>query len=428
MQIRKEQINPTKLKVTIAASEAELNDVKQQVLAKLGRNVKVPGFRAGKAPQHLIEKQIDQSLFQTEFLEQAVNELYVEAVRREHIRVVAPPEIQISKFVPFDNLEFIAEVEAVGDIKLADYKKLKLAPKAIGSVTAKEVNDVIDTLRSRAGVKESVTRASREGDQVTINFTGTDAKTGEPIQGADGKDYPLVLGSNTFIPGFETNLIGGKAGEEKTFGITFPKDYGVKALQQKKATFKVTVTKVEEIIAPKLDDAFAGTVGPFKTVAELKADVKKQLQLEKQQRADVEYQNELLENIAGKSTVDIPDALIDDEVDRTEDEEKRNLAYRGQTWQEHLDDEGVTAEEHREQKRPAAEIRVKTGLILGEIADIENVTITPEELEVRVQLLKGQYPDPAMQAELDKPENRRDILSRMMTEKTIDLLRSYAVK
>jgi len=426
MQITQEQLSPTKVKLTITADHIALAPVKQQVVTQLGKNAKVPGFRSGRAPEHLLEKQLDQSLLQTEFLEQAVNLLYVEATRNKQLRPVAQPNIQISKFVPFDTLEFTAEVEVVGEITLAEYKKIKLAAKTVATVTAKEVNDVVDTLLARAGEKKAVNRAGKLGDQTTIDFTGTDAKTGEPIQGADGKDYPLVLGSNSFIPGFETNLFGLKAGAEKTFDVTFPKDYGVAALRAKKASFKVRVVSVEEIIKPKLDDVFAATVGPFKTVAELTADIKKQLLAEKQQRADVEYQNELLEKIADKSTVAIPDSLIDEEVDRIEDEEKRNLAYRGQTWQEHLEDEGVTAEAHHAQKRPGAEVRVKTGLLLGEIAEREGVTITPEELEIRVQLLKGQYPDPSMQAELDKPENRRDITSRLLTEKTLDLLKSYA--
>ncbi len=428
MQTQKEELEPTKVKLTVSADQSELDTVKQHVLNDLSGNVKVPGFRAGKAPDNLIEKQVDQSVLQTRFLEHAVNDLYVESVRRQGLRPVAQPDIQISKFVPYSTLEFTATVEVVGDIKMTDYKKIKLTAKPVGAVTAKEVNDVIDTLKARAGEKQPVERASKTGDQVTIDFTGTDAKTGEPIQGADGKAYPLIIGSNTFIPGFEPKLVGLKAGEEKTFDITFPKDYGVKALQGKKASFAITVIKVEAVVEPKLDDTFAAQVGPFKTVAELKADVKKQLKAEKQQRADAEYQNELLDTIAAKSTVAIPASLIDEEIDRMEEDEKRDLAYRGQTWQEHLDAEGLTAEVHREKKRPNAELRVKTGLLLGEIAEQEHITITPEELEVRVQLLKGQYPDPAMQAELDKPENRRDIMNRMLTEKTLDLLKSSAAK
>jgi trigger factor len=178
----------------------------------------------------------------------------------------------------------------------------------------------------------------------------------------------------------------------------------------------------------KLDDAFAASIGPFKTLAELKADIKKQLKAEKQQEADRAYDNDLLQKIAEKSTVAIPKALVDEEIARIEEEEKRNIVYRGQTWQEHLDAEKLTAEEHSEKQRPTAELRVKAGLVLGQIAEAEKITVSPEDLEVRVQLLKGQYPDEAMQAELDKPENRRDVLSRLLTEKTLEKLRSYAIR
>jgi len=427
MQITKETIDPNRLRLDITADQASLDGAKRQVLGQLGGELKVAGFRAGKAPAHLVEKQLDQRLLQSEFLEQAVNRLYSDAVRQEKLRPVTQPQVSISKFVPFTTLEFTAEVEVIGDIKLADYKSIKLAPKAV-SVTAKDVNEVLENLRRRAATKTDVQRAAKAGDEVTIDFAGTDAETKAPIEGADGKDYPLLLGSQAFIPGFEEELIGLKAAAKKTFELTFPKDYAAQALQNRRVTFKVTVTKVQELALAKLDDAFAASVGPFKTLAELKADVKKQLTAERRRESQQAYDNELLEKIAAKSTVAIPKTLVDEELNNLEEEEKRNVVYRGQTWQEHLDAEGLTADAHREQKRPSAEMRIKAGLILGEIAEREHVNVTPEELEIRLQLLKGQYTDPAMQAELDKPENQRDIRGRMLTEKTLDKLRAYATQ
>lgn len=414
-------------KLTVKADQAELDAARQAVLGRLKADVKVPGFRPGKAPANLIEKNVDQAALQSEFMEQAVNQLYVAAVKQEKLRPVAQPKIEVTKFVPFTTLEFTAEVEAVGDIKLPNYKLIKLDAKK-AEVTAKDVTTVLDNLRQRGATKDDVQRAAKAGDEVVIDFKGTDAATKKPIEGTDGSEYPLVLGSNSFIPGFEDELIGLKPGGKKTFDITFPKDYGAEALQSRKVTFAVSVTKVRELKAAKLDDAFASSVGPFKTLAELKADIKKQLKVEKQQEADRSFDNELLEKIAAKTAVDIPKTLIEEEIDRMEEEEKRNIVYRGQTWQEHLDSEGLTAEAHREKQREGATLRVKAGLILGAISDKENITVTPEELEIRIQLLKGQYPDPSMQAELDKPENRQDILSRLMTEKTLDKLRSYATK
>ena len=224
------------------ADQALLDSTKQAVLASLSANVKVPGFRPGKAPANLVEKHLDQAALQSEFLDQAINKLYVDAVAQEKLRPVAQPKIEVSKFVPFTTLEFTAEVEAVGDIKLPNYKLIKLAAKK-PVVTAKDVSGVLENLRQRGATKEEVKRAAKSGDEVIIDFKGTDAKTKKPIDGADGNEYPLVLGSNSFIPGFEDELIGLKAGGKKTFNLTFPKDYGAKALQNRQVTFAVNVTK-----------------------------------------------------------------------------------------------------------------------------------------------------------------------------------------
>ena len=427
MQISRQQLEPTKIKLTIEADQAALDQVKQSVLARLSKNVRVPGFRLGKAPAHLTEKQLDPTILQSEFLDEAVNQFYVHAADSENLRPVGQPQIRITKFVPFTAMEFTAEVEVVGEIKLSDYKKVKLAAKTV-EVKPDEIKTVIDNLRQRAAEKHEVARAAKDGDEVTINFKGVDAKSKQPIDGADGTAYPLVIGSQRFIPGFEEQLVGLMPGNQKTFDITFPKDYNVADLQNRKVNFDVTVIKIEELKLPMADDNFAATVGNFKTISELKADIKKQLKAEKQQEADRAYDNELLKKISEKSDVAIPKALIDEEIDRLEEEEKRNLVYQGQTWEEHLKAEGVSAEDHRERQREPATARVKAGLILGEISQKENIKVSPEELEIRIQLLKGQYTDPATQAELDKPENRRDILSRMMTELTLDKLRSAASK
>jgi trigger factor len=427
MQVTKSQIDPTTVKLTVAADQGMLDSTKQHVLADLSRDVKVPGFRPGKAPANLIEKQIDQSVLQAQFLDHAINQLYIDAAQQENLRPVAQPEISVTKFVPFTTLEFTAQVAVVGDIKLPDYTKIKVAALKV-EVTDKDVDEVLENLRKRDAQKKAVDRAAKTGDELVIDFVGTDAKTDEPIAGGEGKDYPLALGSNTFIPGFEDELIGAKPGAITKFTLTFPKDYGAEELQNRKVTFAVTVHKVNELQLPKLDDAFAATVGPFKSVSELKADIKKQLTSEKNQEAQRAADNELLEKIAAKTAVAIPENLINDEMNRMEEEEKRNIAYRGQTWQEHLAAEGLTAEQHLEKQRPGAELRIKGGLILGEVADKENITVTPEELEIRIMLLKNQYTDDTMQAELDKPENRRDINNRLLTEKTLDKLRSYAQK
>ena len=426
MQVKRTHSSDTDVTLTVVATQAELNGIKQHVLGHFRNRVKIAGFREGKAPLDLVEKNIDDATFQSEFLEEAINQLYVQAIQSEKLRPVTNPEVNITKFVPFTTLEFDAKLGVISDVKIPDYKKFKKTKTEV-KVTTDEVKDVLKNLQTRAAERKDVDRVAKNGDQVTIDFAGKDAK-GQAVEGTDGKDYPLLLGSNSFIPGFEEGVVGMKATETKDLPLTFPKDYHAPALAGKKVTFTVTLTKVQEMIEPKLDDAFAATVGPFNTIDELKADVKRQLQAERQNETERQFENELIGELADQTKVALPKAVVDEQIDKIEEQERQNLVYRGQTWEEHLKEEGVTAEEHREKKRPEAERGIRASLLLSEIAQVEGLEVTPEELEVRMQLLKGQYPDEGMQAELDKPENRRDIASRMLTEKTIAKLTDYATK
>lgn len=427
MQITTKKLSPTKIELTLVADEAELAAAKAETLKELGKDVSLSGFRKGHAPLHLVEKSVDQNLLQSQFLDKLLNMLYGQALVQEQIRAVDQPEVNVTKFVPFTEVEMKATVEAVGEVKLGDYKKMK-AEKKLEKTTDKDVEAVVNDLLARDAEKKEVKAAAKDGDEVTIDFTGVDTKTKEAIAGADGKDFPLVLGSNTFIPGFEPELVGLKAGDEKTFDVTFPADYGAPALQNKKVTFTVTAKVVKQVVKPALDDKFAAKVGPFKTVDELKADIRTQLEAEKDTQAQRQMENDLLQAVADKAKAEIPDSLVEAEVERMETEEKRNLMYRGQTWQEHLEAEGKTEEEHHEGLKKDAEQRVKIGLVLGEVAQQEGIDVTDEELHARIAELKKQYNDAQMQAELDKPENHRDIASRILTEKTIAKLVDYATK
>jgi trigger factor len=424
MQTNVTHPQPTEAVLTVIATTDELTSIKKHVLDHFQDKVKVPGFRAGHVPADVLEKHVDSNALSSEFLEHAMEQLYPQAVKAKQLRVVDRPKIELIKYVPFTELEFKATVPVIGNVKLAEYKKIKLAKPQV-KLTAKDVDEVLESLRGQLSDKKDVDRAAKPDDTVYIDFKGVDAK-GEPINGADGSDYPLTLGSNTFIPGFEDNVIGLKAGDEKTFTLTFPKDYGVKALASKKVTFTVNVTKVQEATKPKLDDAFAAKVGPFKSLADLKADIKTQVTAERQQQADRDYESELVRKISDKSTVEIPAILVDEQIQRIEQSERQNLVYRGQTWEEHLKEEGVTEAEHREQKRPEAESRVKASIVLAEIADAEGLDVEPEELEARINQYKAQYQDIKMREELDKPENRQDIASRILTEKTVAKLTEYA--
>ncbi len=424
MQITRTDKAATQLSLLISADASDLTPIKNHVLGHFASSVKVPGFREGTAPAALVEKHVDQRALADEFIEHALNQLYTQAVDQEKLRPASKPEVKVKKFVPFTLLEFEVEVEIIGPIKLPDYKKIKLA-KELALVIAADVNNVIKALQQRMAERQEVDRPAAASDELIIDFTGKDKK-GKSVPGADGKDYPLLLGSSTFIPGFEDKLVGAKAEDQKKFTIIFPDDYGAAALRGQPVTFSVEVKKVNKVIEPKVDDAFAAKAGPVKTVAELKVDIKKQLQAEKEISADRQYENELVKKIVDKSEVDVPSSLVDEQIMQAEENEKRDLLARGQTWQEHLTAEGITEKQHRERQLPDAQFRVKASLVLSEVAEKEDIFVTPEELEIRVQILKGQYQDPGMQVELDKPENQRGIAAQLMTEKTVAKLVDYA--
>lgn len=426
MQVKKTENNPHLVTLEVSAYEPDLTPIKNHVLGHFRTKVKVPGFRPGKAPRHLLEKHVDRNALIDEFLEHAINDLFSRALDETGVRPLSQPKIQLKSFVPFSDLSFEASVETIGPVVVPDYKKIKLPKKKV-TVTAKDVNEVIKSLQKQLADKKEVKRAAKTGDEVLIDFKGTD-KSGKAISGADAEDYPLLLGSGTFIPGFEEHLIGMEPGQEKSFDIKFPDNYAAQALKGKKVNFAVTLKRVNELREPEVDDSFASKVGPFKRVDELKKDIKKQILTERQSQADTEYENELLKTIVTKTKADIPEGLINDQIDRMEQAEKQNLMQKGQTWKEHLEEEGITEDQHRERHRPDAIERIKGGLALGEIAEKEKVEITPEELETRIQLLKNQYQDPKMQAELDKPESRRDIANRLLTQKTVQKLVEYASK
>lgn len=425
MQVKSTFESKTQAVVTIIPSPDELKAIKDHTLAHFQAKAKLPGFRVGKAPLEIVEKNVDQNALQTEFLEEAVNQLYMQAIDSEKLRPVSNPEINIKKFVPFTMLEIEAKVPVIGELKLADYKKLQKKRPEI-KVTADDVAEMVKTLQQRMAEKKEVKRAAKNGDELSIDFRGTDAK-GQPVNGADGKDYPLLLGSGTFIPGFEDNLIGLSAGQSKKFTLTFPKDYGVAALANKKVIFEVKVLKVLELVPPKADDEFAAKAGPFKTLQELKDDIKKQLTVERERQAGLNYESELVRELTLKSNIEAPDVLVEGQVERMVTELKQNLVYRGQTYEEYLASEGKTDEQYRKEILwPQAEERVKGSLVLLEVAEMEKLEVTPEELEIRMQTLKSQYQDAAMQAELDKPETRREIAMRMLSEKTVAQLAQYA--
>lgn len=423
MNIQVDRKENTLAIINIAANAEELAKIKTKVLKKLAGRVKVTGFRDGKVPLEMVEKNIDQQTLQSEFIDEAVNTLYIGALKSEKIRPVAQPKVELKKFVPFTVFEVELEMAVVGELKLPNYKKFTTKRKEV-KVTKKDIDSVLSNLQKRAAEKSEVKRAAKNGDEAVIDFKGTDAK-GEPISGADGNEYPLELGSGSFIPGFEDNVVGMKAGDKKEFKVTFPKDYGAKSLQNAKVTFAVTLKKVNAVLEPKQDDTFAAAIGPFKNMVDLTADIKKQLEVEQSQRVERDFESDIINELCEKTKVEIPDELIKEQEQLILQEIRQNVVQKGMTFDEFLKNQGVDEKKYMSSEvTPEAIRRVKAGLLLSEIADVEGIDVTPEELEIRIQQLKGQYQDKKMHEQIDLPESRREINARLRSEKVILFLKT----
>lgn len=410
--------------MTIIPSAEELAALKGRVLGDFQAKVKIAGFRPGRAPLELVERSVDPTALQTEFLETAISQLYPQAVAAEKLRPVDHPEIAVKRFVPFVELELEAKVTVIGEIKLGDYKSLKAKLQPV-SVTAEEVDAVVRSIQEQLAETTPVERAARLGDRVEVDFKGVDA-SGQPVNGAEGKGFPIVLGSNRFIPGFEGNLVGLKTGQCKSFDIRFPKDYGLAALAGKKVTFTVTIAKVWQVKLPPLDDKLAAQAGPFATLKKLKADIERQLTAEKERQAALDHESRLARELISKSQIEPPDILIEDQLERLLADLKRNLTYRSQTYREFLKSQKKTDEQYRQEVlRPQASEMVKGSLALMEVAEREKIEVTPEELSGRLRQLKEQYQDAHMRAELDKPEAKRAVASRLLSEKAVARIVEY---
>ena len=425
MKVTVTKQSDTKADISVVASKEDLEKARMRALKNLQPNVSADGFRKGKVPLNLVDKNVDPKAVNTEALDEAVNSMLIEAIQQEKLRVLDKPTVEVTKFVPDQELEFKAIVETMAPVKLGDYKELKKKLEKV-AVKKEDIQEVIDNLRLRVAEKKEVDRASKNDDEVWIDFEGFD-KDGKEVAGAKGTDYPLRLGSDTFIPGFEENLEGVKKGDEKEFTLTFPKDYGHKPLANQKVTFKVKVRVVKEVVLPELNNELAGKIGPFKSVSELEEDIKMQLQQQKMNEAQAKLQDELIGDLLDQSTIVAPESFLADQQLHILEDFKQNLTYRGITMKEFLDQSGMTEEEYIEKEvKPQAERRVKIGILLSEVASEEGIDATEEEIDRHIQLAAGQMQSQPGAFDPQNPDLRRDVANRLITQKTLDKLTEYA--
>ncbi len=422
MQVNTESTASTSTTLIVSVDEAEMSKTKEKIGKKLTAKVKLPGFRQGKAPLHLAVKEISQQSLYEAFLTDFVPRATRQALDLKEIKPIISPEVSVTKFVPFKDLEITIKAEHMGQIQLADYRQMSEKMPEI-KVSAKEAEKILERVRLDFATYKEVVCSSRLKDQVWIDFEGLDQE-GKPVGGASSQDYPLILGSQSFIPGFEDELVGCKKGQSKDFKLRFPKDYAAANLANQEVNFNVLVKKVEEVDLPALDDALAAKVGPFKTLAELKKFVRKQILADKKKRAKSIIQGQIVAKLAAQSVIEIPESLIELEISRLNTEHADYLKENQLSLEGWLKDMKLDQKGHEEKLKLVALNRIKGGVVLREFAHKEKIAVSQAEIDQSFaqRQQSGDSLDPRQTLEL-----KQDIHAHLLTQKALEKLAEIMV-
>ena len=381
-----EKIEKSRVALTIEVSAAEFEAAIEKAYVKMRKNINIQGFRPGKAPRKMIEKMYGVEVFFEEAINIAFPEAYEAALKEKELQVVGYPEVDMLGECTVEGFTFTAIVPVYPEVTLGEYKGLS-AVKSEPKVTEEDVADRLNSIAERQTRLVSVDREAKLGDTAVIDFEGF--LEGVPFEGGKGENHSLELGSGQFVPGFEEQVIGMKAGEEKDLDITFPEQY-TPELAGKAVVFKVKVNEVKEKEIPVLDDEFAKDVSEFDTLDELKADLEKKIAEEQEKAAQQAFQDALMEQVAENLTVEIPDAMIETQAKQFIDNFKMQLAQQGIPYDEYLKMTGTEeASLLAEAKEPAMR-QVRMDLAMAAIIKAENITASDEEVEAEYQHMAEQ--------------------------------------
>lgn len=382
MKTTMEKIDNHTVVLEIEVPAEELTKGVDRAYQSLAAKVNIPGFRKGKAPRNILEKRIGKEAILDEAFELIATPAYNKALDEHNVEPVSRPAIEIVTLETGKAVVFKAKVTVKPEVTLGQYKGLEIS-KTAPAVEESEVEKQIDSMRERQSKMVVVEEAVlADGDFAIIDFEGF--VDGVAFPGGEGKGYPLQIGSNTFIPGFEAQLIGAKAGEEKEVNVTFPTEYHSEELAGKEAMFKVTVQDVKRKELPVLDDEFVKDASEFNTVEELKADLRAKLEKAAEEKAEKDFKNEAIKQAVDNATVDIPAVMIDARVESMMEDMKSNLESRGMKLEHYLQFMNSTLEELKEKYRESAEVNVKTDLTLDAVAKAEE--IKAEEADIKEEL------------------------------------------
>ncbi len=409
------------VELLIAVSEEQLQAAANAAYKKNVGKIAIPGFRKGKAPKGMIEKMYGKDFF----YEDAVNALYPEAyeaaVAEANIEPVDQAAVDNLEFKEGEGFTFRATVTVKPEVTIGDYKGIKIE-KNVDQIMAAEVNAELDKLRDRNGRLVTVERAAKKDDTATIDFEGF--MDGVAFEGGKGEDYPLVLGSNTFIPGFEEQVIGHKVGDEFEVNVNFPEDYHVADLMGKPAVFKVAIKGLQKKELPALDDEFAKDVSEFDTLADLKKDLKEKLQSKAEETAQNDFENKLIDEVIAKMEADIPDCMIANKANELLNDFAYRLQSQGMSLDVYSQYTGMDIDTLRGNFKDTAERQVKIRLAMEKIAELEGITVLVDDVDAEYDRLAGMYGlEAAKVRELIPSE---DVEQDLYVKKAIDLVRDSA--
>ena len=387
LQVEKLEKNMAKITVEVPAEQFE-----KALTAAFNKNksrFNIPGFRKGKAPQAMVEKMYGVEVLYEDAINEALDATYGDAVTESELDVVSRPEIDVVQVEKGKELIYTATVAVKPEVTLGEYKGIEVE-KASAEVSDEDIEAELKKVQEQNSRLITVEdRAVEDGDQTVVDFEGF--VDGTPFEGGKGEDYPLTIGSHSFIDTFEEQLIGKNIGEECEVNVTFPEEYHAKELAGKPAVFKVTVKEIKRKELPELNDEFAGEVSEFETLEEYKNDVKAKLSLTKQKEAATENENHVVDKVVENATMDIPEPMIESQVNNMVNDYARRMQSQGLSLEQYMQFTGMTIDTLKEQMKPQAVKRIQTRLVLEAIVKAENITVSDEAVEKEIADMAESY-------------------------------------
>ena len=420
MSVKVENLEKNMAKLTVEVDNAEFLKAIDVAYKKNRNKFSLPGFRKGKAPKDMIMKMYGPQVFFEDALNEILDKTYPEAAKESGLEIVSRPEISVEQIGMDKNVIYTATVAVKPEVTLGEYKGVTVE-KAETTVSAKEVNEKLAAeLEKNARVVE-VEREIQKDDIATIDFVGS--VDGVEFEGGKGEDYPLTIGSGTFIPGFEDQLIGHKAGETVDVKVTFPENYGAKDLAGKEALFVTTIKTVKEKQVPAADDEFASEVSEFDTLDEYKKDLKKTLKEEKEKAATTTNERNVIAKVVENASVEIPAPMLEAQLDNMLYDYQTRLAQQGIPMDQYLKITGQTVEQIKDQMKESAEKNLKTSLVIEAIMEKENITVADERVDEEFKKIAEQYKMEYDDLMKTVSEEQKESMKREVAfQETIDML------